>query len=137
MKILLALLVIAVAAVLVVSATLGAGTLVPGGGGPGKPPGRVGGGPTGGAQLVPVGSTPLTLKGIGFKAGETVTVRSTDNPVESRRTVKASGNGSFVVRLGRSVDRCNGGTIVATGDRGSRTGFNFAPTLCAVPGTAG
>jgi hypothetical protein len=137
MKILLALFAIALAAVLVVSATLGAGTLIPGDGGPGKPPGRVGGGPTGRPQLIPVGSAPLTLKGIGFEAGETVTVRSADNPVQSRRTVKASATGSFVVRLGRSVDRCNGGTVLATGNRGSKAGFNFAPTVCAVPGQAG
>jgi hypothetical protein len=137
MKILFALLGIAVAAALLVSATLGAGSLVPGGRGAGKPSGTGGSDSTGRAQLVPVDLGPFTLKGIGFKAGETVTVRSTDEPVESRRTAKASATGTFVVRLGTSVDRCNGGTVLATGNKGSRASVNFSPTVCAVPGPAG
>jgi hypothetical protein len=133
MKILLAVLVLALAAALLVSATLGAGTLLPGDHGAGKPP-RMS---AGGARLVPAGSGQLVVNGIGFEPGEKVTVSSTDDAVDGRRTVQADASGSFVVRTGRTVDRCNGGTIVATGDKGTKASLKFSPTACAVPGTAG
>jgi hypothetical protein len=138
MKILLAFLAIALAAVLLVSATMGAETLVPGGDSAGKKPsGAIMAGPAGRARLLPVGLAPLTLKGSGFKAGETVTVRSTDNVVKSRRTVKATAAGTFVVRMGTSPDRCNGGTFVAVGDKGSRASLNFSQVVCAALGPQG
>jgi hypothetical protein len=136
MKILLAFLAIALAAALLVSATMGAETLVPGGDSAGKK-GSIAAAPAGRARLLPVGLAPLMLKGSGFKAGETVTVRSTDNAVKSRRTVKATGAGTFVVRLGTSADRCNGGTIVAVGDKGSRASLNFSQVVCAASGSQG
>jgi hypothetical protein len=138
MKILLALLAIALAAALLVSATMGAETLVPGGDSAYKQPrGSIAATPTGRARLVPVSLAPLTLKGSGFKAAETVTVRSTDNAVKGRRTVTATAAGTFVVRMGASADRCNGGTIVAVGDKGSRASLNFAQVVCAAPGPQG
>jgi hypothetical protein len=138
MKILLALIAIVLAAALLVSATMGAGTLVPGGdSAKKKPAGALLGSPAGRARLLPVSLAPLTVKGTGFKAGETVTVRSTDNAVKTRRTMKASAAGSFVVRLGTSADRCNGGTILATGNKGSKTSLNFSQLFCAASGTQG
>jgi hypothetical protein len=138
MKILLAFLAIALAAALLVSATMGAETLVPGGGSANKKPsGAIMASPAGRARLLPVSLAPLMLKGSGFKAGETVTVRSTDNAVKSRRTVKATAAGTFVVRMGTSADRCNGGTIVAVGDKGSRASLNFSQVVCAAPAPQG
>jgi hypothetical protein len=136
MKILLALLAIALAAALLVSATMGAETLVPGGDSAEKNRAMMAS-PAGRARLLPVSLAPLTLKGSGFKAGETVTVRSTDNAVKGRRTVKATAAGTFVVRMGASTDRCNGGTIVAVGDKGSRASLNFSQVVCAAPGPQG
>ncbi len=138
MKILLALFTIVLAAALLVSATMGAGTLVPGGdSAKRKPAGALLGSPAGRARLIPVSLAPLTVKGSGFKSGETVTVRSTDNTVKTLRTVKASAAGSFVVRLGTSADRCNGGTILATGSKGSKASLNFSQVVCAASGTKG
>ena len=135
MKIFVALIAIALAAALLVSATMGADKLVPGGGSAkSKPEATMNGGVAGKAQLMPVGLRPLMVKGTGFKSGETVTLRSTDSPVKTRRTVKASPTGSFVVRMGVSADRCNGMTVVAIGSKGSRAAFNFSEIVCAAPG---
>lgn len=135
MKILVALIAIALAATLLVSATMGADTLVPGGGSAKSKPGAtMNGGVAGKARLMPIGLAPLMVKGSGFKSGETVTLRSTESPVKTRRTVKASASGGFVVRMGLA-DRCNGMTVVATGSKGSRASFNFSEVVCAAPGT--
>lgn len=137
MKILVALIAIALAAALLVSATMGADTLVPGSGSGSKPEATMNGGVAGKARLMPVGLAPLMVKGSGFKSGETVTLRSTESPVKTRRTVKASAVGTFVVRMGVSADRCNGMTVVATGSAGSRASFNFSEVVCAAPGAQG
>jgi hypothetical protein len=137
MKILLAFLTIALAAVLLVSATMGADTLVPGGQSAKKPAGTIGGGPTGRARLVPVGLAPLMVKGIGFKPRETVILRSPDSLAKTKRTVTANAAGSFVARMGTSADRCNGMTVVATGNKGSKASFNFSQVVCAASGAGG
>jgi hypothetical protein len=130
MKILLALAAFALAAVLLVSATMGAETLVPGGESKKKTP--VGGVASNGkARLLPTSFAPLALKGTGFKSGENVTVKV--DGVTKR--VRASSNGSFAVRLSTRVDRCNGMTVSALGDKGSRTSFQFAELLCAMSGS--
>lgn len=134
MKILLALAAVALGAVLVVSATMGADTLVPGGDSAKKKP--AGGlAPTPGkARLLPASLSPPSLKGTGFKPGEHVTVKIVDGSKATRRAT-ADGSGSFVVRMPARIDRCNGMTVVAVGDKGTRTAFQFAELLCAVPGT--
>jgi hypothetical protein len=136
MKILVALIAIALAAALLVSATMGADTFVPGGAG-GKTKASINGGIAGKARLMPVGLAPLMVKGTGFKSGETVRLSATENPVKTRRTVTASAAGTFVVRMGVSADMCNGMTVVATGSKGSRASFNFSQVVCAAPGTKG
>jgi hypothetical protein len=133
MKILLALAAVALAAVLVVSATMGAEALVPGGdsakktsvGGLAPSPGK--------ARLMPASLAPPTLKGTGFKAGEKVTVKVVDGLAFTRRAV-ANSSGSFTVRLPPTTDRCNGMTAYAVGDKGSRASFQFAQFTCAVSG---
>ena len=112
MKILVALIAIALAATLLVSATMGADTLVPGGGSAKSKPGAtMNGGVAGKARLMPIGLAPLTVKGSGFKSGETVTLRSTESPVKTRRTVKASAAGQLRRPHGgrRPVQRHDGG----------------------------
>ncbi len=134
MKILLVLLAIAIAAVLVVSATMGAGTLVPGGeSAKKKPRGTIA--QTGKARLLPTSFAPPSLKGTGFKPGENVTVKVLDAGPKVTRRVQADGSGSFVVRLSTRVDRCSGMTATAVGDKGSRTSFQFAELLCATAGS--
>jgi hypothetical protein len=132
MKIAIALIGIALAAVLVVSATMGAETLVPGGD---SKPSKVPGGEiktNGKARLMPTNFAPPTLKGTSFKPGENVTIR-----LEGLKTkrVQASSAGSFTVRFPSRVDRCNGMTATAVGDQGSRAAFQLAEFQCAMSGT--
>jgi hypothetical protein len=130
MRILLALAAFALVAVLVVSATMGAETLVPGGESKKRTP--VGGATSNGkARLLPTGFAPPTLKGTGFKPGENVTIKV--DAVTKR--VRADSSGSFAVRMSSSFDRCNGMTATAVGDKGSRTSFQFAELLCAASGS--
>jgi hypothetical protein len=133
MKIALALIGFALAAVLVVSATMGAETLVPGGdSSKRKPVGGLAPSP-GKARLMPTSFAPPTLKGTGFKAGENVTVKIIDGP-KATRHVKASNSGSFTVRVPARADRCKGMAAIAIGDRGSRASFQFAEVMCAASG---
>ncbi len=134
MKILVALAGIAVAAVLVVSATMGAETLVPGGESAKKKP-RGGLATNGKALLLPTNGAGSSLKGTGFKPGENVVVKVLDGTTKTTRRVRADGSGSFVVRLAAAFDRCNGMTVTAVGDKGSRTSFQFAELLCAMSGS--
>jgi hypothetical protein len=144
MKILLALVVVAVAAVLVVSATMGADTLVPGGGS------TTGDSTTGGTKAMPKGGatstgkaalklmsmTPLKLRGTGFRPGEKVKVKLLDGPVQTRN-VTASTSGTFMVQMPNLLSQCQGLTVSAIGDKGSRAGFQFSQFACAAPGVGG
>jgi hypothetical protein len=135
MKILLTLAAFVLVAVLVVSATMGAETLVPGGESNKKTP--VGGlAPSSGkARILPTGFAPPSLKGTGFKPGEDVTVKVVGGSSKATRRARANGSGSFTVRLGMPADRCNGMTVTAVGDKGSRASFQFAELLCAMSGS--
>jgi hypothetical protein len=136
MKILLALIAVGIVAVLAVSATMGAGTLVPGGDSSVEkknPPFGVTA--NGKARLLPMSFTTGTFKGVGFKSGENVTVRMLDDARKATKRVRADARGSFTVRMGLRMERCYGGTVTAVGDKGSRTSFNFSHLLCAAPGT--
>ena len=134
MKILLALAAFALAAALVVSATMGAGTLLPGGDDPKqKPRGGPALPPSGKARILPTGFSPPTLKGTGFRPGENVTVQVREGASPTKKRVKANASGSFAVRLPAPVDRCNGMTVTAVGDQGSRAAFQLSEVVCAVP----
>jgi hypothetical protein len=140
MKIAVALIGIALTAALVVSATMGAGTLVPGDGSTATPPppaptstpklprGEIR--PSGKARLMPVSFAPPTLKGTGFRPGENVTVDLDGR----KKKVRASASGSFTVRYPSRVDRCHGMSATAIGDKGSRTGFQLSEFMCAASG---
>ena len=141
MKVAVALIGIALTAALVVSATMGAGTLVPGDGSTASPPPPPAPGsttklprgeltPNGKARLMPVSFAPPTLKGSGFRPGENVTV-DVDG---KKKKVKASSSGTFTVRYPSRVDRCHGMSATAVGDKGSRTGFQLSEFMCAASG---
>ena len=136
MKIALAILGIALAAALVVSATMAAG-LVDTGSDPREDKGLAL--PSSGkARILPVGMSPLRIKGTGFAPGEHVRLTATAGSKKVTRTASAGQRGGFVVSLPLgSVDRCNGLTVVAKGDKGSRTSFRFSQLLCALSGPAG
>ena len=78
---------------------------------------------------------PLTVRGLGFRSGERVTV--TANLPRSRRTARviANAEGAFTVRLGRvrRYDPCQFSLLVkARGSRGSTAMARMPPRLCAV-----
>lgn len=135
MKILLALVGVAIVAVLAVSATMGAGSLVPGGDSSVEKKPHFGVTAGDRARLLPVSFTSGTFKGVGFKSGENVTVKALDAGRKATKRVQADSRGSFTVRLGLRMERCYAMTVTAIGDKGSRTSFNFAQLLCAAPGT--
>lgn len=130
MKVLVAFAGIALVAVLTVSATMGAETLVPGGDSAEKQ-----GLPTaasGKARLRPTGKG---MRGTGFVPGENVRVTVLEAlPGKVTRRVTADANGTFVVRLNAAVDRCNGYTVTAVGDKGSRASYRPPQLLCPMSG---
>jgi hypothetical protein len=73
--------------------------------------------------------SPLTVTGRGFKSGERIAL--TLNGAHRKRVV-ATRAGRFNVRMG-GAGRCNGGTIVAVGSKGSRAVANFSQLLCVSP----
>jgi hypothetical protein len=80
------------------------------------------------ATLMVRPTIPRTIvTGAGFKSGELV--RLTGIPV---RQVRASAQGRFTIRL-RSVDPCQGLTVTAVGNKGSRAAVNYSQLYCAVP----
>ena len=134
MKILLSLVAIALASVLIVSATMGAGTLVPGGDSTKRKPRGTMVGVAGKPRIMAKDLAPLVISGTGFRPGENVTVRLVDDLAKPKRKAKADGSGSFVVRFTARADRCNGVTVTAVGDKGSRTSLQFSQLLCVAPG---
>ena len=134
MKILLVLIAVALAGVLAVSATLGAGTLVPGGSDK-KKAAPMGAAPSGKAQLTPSSLSPPSLRGSGFRPGENVTVRMREGANKGTKRVRANASGSFVVRYpALPAGDCGGMNVTAVGDKGSRAGVQFSQFACAAPG---
>jgi hypothetical protein len=134
MKILLALAAVALAAALVVSATMGAGALVPGGGSAKDQSSSVAPGAKGKARLTAMSFSPLRIKGTGFRPGENVTVKVEDGLAKRSRRVKASSAGAFMAGWNVRYEGCKGMTVSAVGDKGSRAGFQFSEFVCAAPG---
>lgn len=82
------------------------------------------------AQLRLMTSSPVTLRGTGFKAGEHVRV-VTRLPGMATKSVTVGSFGSFTVRFtGSAGTRCTGFSVTATGDRGSRASFTRLPEQC-------
>ncbi len=82
------------------------------------------------AQLRLMTSSPVTLRGTGFKAGEHVRVVGRLPGMTTKR-VTASSAGSFTVRFtGPAGTRCTGFSATATGDRGSRASYTRMPEQC-------
>jgi hypothetical protein len=129
MKIAVALIGFALAAVLVVSATMGADTLVPGGETQKKVP-RGAIVANGKARLMPMSFAPITLKGTAFRPGESVTVEVD----RKTKKVRANSVGAFTVRFASRSDRCHGLSASAVGDKGSRAAVQFAEVMCAMSG---
>jgi hypothetical protein len=133
MRIALAIAGIAVAGVLVVSAAIAAG-LVDTSPGPSSPKDKSGA--LGKARIMPLGMSPLKVKGTGFVPGEHVRVTETSGARVTRKATAGS-RGGFVVTLPVNLRQSCGADVVAKGDKGSRARFNLAQFACAAPGTSG
>jgi hypothetical protein len=74
-------------------------------------------------------SVPMTtIVGTGFKSGEVVRVTG----LPAARRVRASAQGRFTIRA-RTSDPCQGLTVIAVGNKGSRAAVNYSQVYCAVP----
>ncbi|MGB2951906.1 MAG: hypothetical protein WBB74_00780 [Gaiellaceae bacterium] len=80
-----------------------------------------------------VDSSPLIVRGTGFKVRERVRVVFEGGTRVTRTTI-ADARGRFVVRLrGVDANACAGFSIRAVGNRGSRATFKRAPGQCPQP----
>jgi hypothetical protein len=81
-------------------------------------------GATGRPAIVAKSTNPLIVSGTGFKPRERVRVGMNS----SRRTVVASGSGSFSIRF--KTNACGSITVTAVGNHGSRASFNISSFVC-------
>ena len=71
---------------------------------------------------------PITIiVGSGFKSGEVVRFSGVYT-----KPVRASAKGAFTLRL-RNANPCNGFSVTAVGNKGSRAGANYSQLLCVAP----
>jgi hypothetical protein len=86
------------------------------------------------ARLVVMTTSPVSVQGTGFRAGERVTVTLMAGDTR-RKAVTANAQGRFGVRFsGVSIQPCEGYFIRAEGRRGSLAVFKVMPA-CAEQGT--
>jgi hypothetical protein len=75
-------------------------------------------------------SSPVTLRGTGFRPDEHVRVVARIPSMATKR-VTADSAGGFTVRFtGSAGTRCTGFSVTATGDKGSRASFTRLPEQC-------
>jgi hypothetical protein len=81
------------------------------------------------ARIYLVGTSPMSVRGAGFRNGERVRVTAKGSRTSATRTARAGATGAFLVRLG-AMNGCDSVTISAIGDKGSRTSLNISSFLC-------
>jgi hypothetical protein len=96
--------------------------------GPGSGPGATTIGPT----LRVADTSPLVLRGVGFKRHEVVRIVFRTQSTSSRRVV-ANAAGRFSVVLPFAVRPCVTTSVVATGALGSTTSLKLPPAMCPQP----
>lgn len=84
------------------------------------------------AKLQLAGGNPLTLRGVGFFAGERVRVRVVAGSAKKSKIVYAGRAGRFQVGFPTMIpfDRCNGLFAEAVGARGSLARLKLPQPLC-------
>jgi len=88
------------------------------------------------AVLRVAGTEPFSVRGIGFRPGEHVTLVATAAARSVARPV-ASARGVFVVTFPHmNPDSCRGYAVTATGNLGSRAVLKQAPGRCQPPPVA-
>jgi hypothetical protein len=86
------------------------------------------------ARLRLVDPAPVTVRGTGFAAGESVSVSVRGLGGMTRKNVTAGRLGGWTVTFrNRAYQRCGGLIVSALGNRGSRAGLKLPPALCPPP----
>lgn len=79
-------------------------------------------------HLLPVGQSPLRVKGSGFRPNEPVRLEAAGMRT-TRLSTRADAAGTFVATL-KGIDGCDSVTVTATGSKGSRASFNLSQIAC-------
>jgi hypothetical protein len=80
------------------------------------------------AQISPVQSQPLEVKGTGFQPGEKVAL-SAKGLQSSHTTATADSSGEFEATF-HGLKNCDSVTVTAVGSKGSRAEFNLSQIAC-------
>ena len=80
------------------------------------------------AQISPVQSRPLEVKGTGFQPGEKVTL-SAKGLQNAHATATADNSGEFDATF-RGLKNCDSVTVTAVGSKGSHAEFNLSQIAC-------
>ncbi|HUH21174.1 MAG TPA: hypothetical protein VLZ09_04830 [Gaiellaceae bacterium] len=80
------------------------------------------------AQISPVQSQPLEIKGTGFQPGEKVAL-SAKGLQSSHTTARADSSGEFEATFD-GLKNCDSVTVTAVGSKGSRAEFNLSQIAC-------
>jgi hypothetical protein len=80
------------------------------------------------AQISPVQSQPLEVKGTGFQPGEKVTL-SAKGLQNSHTTAIADSSGEFEATF-HGLKNCDSVTVTAVGSQGTRAEFNLSQIAC-------
>jgi hypothetical protein len=86
------------------------------------------------AKLRLLDAAPVTVRGIGFAAGERVSVSVRGLGGMTRKSVTAGPRGGWTATFrNRAYQPCGGLIVSALGNRGSRAGLKLPPALCPPP----
>ena len=78
---------------------------------------------------------PVSVRGTNFKSAERVQVEVVAGNKKVTRSATGSTTGAFTMRMaGIDPNACQGFSITATGNKGSRATFKRAPGQCPDPG---
>jgi hypothetical protein len=96
----------------------------------------------GGVAVAPrvalVATYPVSIRGTGFRAAERVRVEVVAGSETMTRAATGSAAGTFAMRMPRlSASNCQGFSMTATGNKGSRASFKRAPGQCPILGGSG
>ncbi len=87
------------------------------------------------SRITLLDTDPLSVRGTHFKSAERVRVEAVSGIKDLTRTATGSSTGAFTMRTpGIDPNACQGFSITATGNKGSRATLKRAPGQCPDPG---
>ena len=86
-------------------------------------------------RIVFLDTDPVSVRGTNFKSAERVQVEVVAGSKTMTRSTTGSPTGAFTMRMaGIDPNACQGFSVTATGNKGSRATFKRAPGQCPDPG---